>query len=220
VSDELAERLRRSMVAWQIEARGLDDAIVLESMADVPRHLFVPPGVSLEAAYGDYPLSIGLGQTISQPYIVAFMVCQLGLQPGDRVLEIGTGSGYQAAVLDRMGMDVVTVEVIPQLALEARHALLRYRPGSTARFIVADGYHGWSAGAPYDGIVVSASPPELPSGLLDQLSEGGCIVTPVGDFTQYLVKVTRGEDGHPDMKVLLGVRFVPLLDTGSTGTYR
>ena len=215
MSGERAERLRRSMVAWQIEARGLDDSNVLEAMGDVPRHLFVPGSVSLEAAYGDYPLSIGHGQTISQPYIVAFMVWQLGLRPGGRVLEIGTGSGYQTAVLDRMGMDVVTVEVIPQLALAARRAVLRYRPGSTARFVVADGYHGWPAGAPYDGIVVSASPPDLPSGLLDQLSEGGSIVTPVGDFTQYLVRVTRGEDGHPETRVLMGVRFVPLVDTGS-----
>jgi protein-L-isoaspartate(D-aspartate) O-methyltransferase len=210
-----AEDLRRRMVSVQIEARGVDDPLVLEAMREVPREMFLPGGFSLETAYGDYPLSIGFGQTISQPYIVAFMIWKLGLRPGDRVLEIGTGSGYQTAILDRMGLDVVTVEVIPGLALDARRAVGECNPGSGARFLVADGYHGWPAGAPYDGIIVSACPPELPSGLVDQLTDRGCIVTPVGDFSQYLVRVTRDDDGLPLVKVLLGVRFVPLVDTSA-----
>jgi protein-L-isoaspartate(D-aspartate) O-methyltransferase len=205
-------RYRERMVSDQIEARGVDGRAVLDAMRRVPREKFIPGYVPLETAYGDYPLSIGMGQTISQPYIVALMVRALDLEAGDRVLEIGTGSGYQTAILDEMGLDVVTVEVIPQLALWARQALLEYRPGSEVRFIVADGYHGWPAGAPYKGIVVSASPPELPSGLLEQLEDGGCIVTPVGDFTQYLVRVTRDLDGQPLVKALLGVRFVPLVN--------
>jgi protein-L-isoaspartate(D-aspartate) O-methyltransferase len=112
-----------------------------------------------------------------------------------------------------MGMDVVTVEVIPRLAHWAREAVLSFNPDSTVRFIAADGYHGWPPGGPYDGIVVSASPPELPSGLLEQLSGDGCIVTPVGGFSQYLVRVTRGSEGEPLVRMLLGVRFVPLVDT-------
>jgi protein-L-isoaspartate(D-aspartate) O-methyltransferase len=205
--------LREKMVTAQLEARGIDDRTVLDAMRRVPRENFIPGRVPLETVYGDYPLSIGFGQTISQPYIVAFMVWRLGLCSGKKVLEIGTGSGYQTAILAEMGLDVVTVEVIPQLALAARRVILEHKPESKVRFIAADGYHGWQPGAPYDGIIVSASPPELPGGLIEQLTDSGCIIMPVGGFSQQLVKVTRGNDNCPVIRALLGVRFVPLVDT-------
>ncbi len=208
-----SSQLRERMVTVQIEARGIDDHAVLDAMRRIPRENFIPGRIPLETAYGDYPLSIGFGQTISQPYIVALMVWQLGLCAGDTVLEIGTGSGYQTAILAEMGLDVVTVEVIPQLALAARNALREHRSDSGVRFIAADGFHGWQPGAPYKGIIVSASPPVLPSGLVEQLADGGCIITPVGGFSQRLVRVTRGRDGRPFVETLLGVRFVPLVDT-------
>ncbi len=211
-SSRRSMEFRERMVIGQIAARGIRDERVLSAMMSVPREFFTPSMVPLETVYGDYPLSIGYGQTISQPYIVALMVGLLGLTPGDRVLEIGTGSGYQAAILAAMDLDVVTVELIPALQSCARQAVMKSSPGSSVRFIVADGFHGWSPGAPYGGIIVSAAPPELPEHLVEQLDHGGCIIIPVGRYSQRLVRVTRLEDGSPYCEDLLGVRFVPLIE--------
>ncbi|RME06375.1 MAG: protein-L-isoaspartate(D-aspartate) O-methyltransferase [Anaerolineae bacterium] len=203
---------RQQMVAEQIVARGVKDPLVLQAMRTVPRHAFVPHDV-IEQAYDDHPLPIGYGQTISQPYIVALMSELLALQPGDKVLEIGTGSGYQAAVLAEMGMDVYTVEIIPELAETARQRLddLGYTQVHT---LTADGYFGWQEHAPYDAIIVTAAPDHLPQPLLSQLKEGGRMVIPIGPIgavqTLWLIEKRAGEVLASNQGPVL---FVPL--TGS-----
>jgi protein-L-isoaspartate(D-aspartate) O-methyltransferase len=169
---------RFDMVRLQIEARGVTDPAVLDAMRTVPRHRFVPDGY-LGEAYDDHALPIGFGQTISQPLIVALMTELLALQPGDRVLEIGTGSGYQAAVLAQMGMEVYTVEIIPELAVRAEQDLAQ-AGYDQIQFLNADGYSGWQAHAPYDAIIVTAAPDHLPQPLTTQLAEGGRLVIPIG----------------------------------------
>lgn len=203
---------RRRMVAEQLEARDITDRRVLDAIERVPRHEFVPDAEQ-HGAYADRPLPIGHGVTISQPYIVAFMTQELRLQPGDRVLEIGTGSGYAAAVLAELADDVTTVECIAPLADAARDRLARY--GDRVRVVTGDGSGGYPPHAPYDAIVVTAAAPEIPRPLLDQLAPGGRLVIPVGRGVERLVRVTRTEHGdeHED---LLPVRFVPL--TGEHGT--
>jgi protein-L-isoaspartate(D-aspartate) O-methyltransferase len=166
------------MVREQIELRGVDDPLVLEAMRRVERHRFVPEEF-LDQAYDDHPLPIGYGQTISQPYIVALMSAALGVQPGDRVLEIGTGSGYQAAVLAEMGMQVYTIEIVPELA-EAASARLQELGYSNVQVLNADGYFGWEEHAPYDAIIVTAAPDHLPQPLANQLAEGGRLIIPIG----------------------------------------
>ena len=166
------------MVRDQIELRGVDDPLVLEAMRRVERHRFVPEEF-LDQAYDDHPLPIGYGQTISQPYIVALMSAALGVQPGDRVLEIGTGSGYQAAVLAEMGMQVYTIEIVPELA-EAASARLQELGYSNVQVLNADGYFGWEEHAPYDAIIVTAAPDHLPQPLANQLAEGGRLIIPIG----------------------------------------
>jgi protein-L-isoaspartate(D-aspartate) O-methyltransferase len=166
------------MVRDQIELRGVDDPLVLEAMRRVERHRFVPEEF-LDQAYDDHPLPIGYGQTISQPYIVALMSAALGVQPGDRVLEIGTGSGYQAAVLAEMGMEVYTIEIVPELA-EAASARLQELGYSNVQALNADGYFGWEEHAPYDAIIVTAAPDHLPQPLANQLAEGGRLIIPIG----------------------------------------
>lgn len=186
------------------------DARVLRAMQQVPRHEFVPEG-ERRHAYDNRPLPIGHGQTISQPYIVAIMTDLLNLEPGDRVLEIGTGSGYQAAVLAEMSAAVYSIEIIPELAERARHVLdrLNYRQVTTR---VGDGYFGWEQQAPFDAIVVTAAADHVPPPLIKQLKPGGRMLIPVGSrfLTQQLVLVEKSTDGEVTTRLLLPVRFVPL----------
>jgi protein-L-isoaspartate(D-aspartate) O-methyltransferase len=199
--------LRETMVRTQIAARGVRDERVLAAMRKVPRHLFVPQDVRAQA-YEDHPLPIGENQTISQPYIVGLMSELLVVKPGDRVLEIGTGSGYQAAVLSAMGCEVYTMEIRPQLAEAARRRLAEL--GFTSVHVRAgDGYGGWPSAAPFAGIVVTAAPERTPQPLLDQLAPGGHLVIPVGAFYQQLKVYTRDADGFPEHDVI-PVRFVPM----------
>ena len=198
---------RERMVSQQIEARGVKDPLVLESMRSVPRHLFVPEA-NRQGAYSDMPLPIGDSQTISQPYIVALMTELLELGPGSRVLEIGTGSGYQAAVLAAMGIDVYSIEIRQRLCERAQEILaeLEY---TSVQVRCADGYGGWPEAAPFDGIIVTAAPATVPRPLLDQLGDGAKMVIPVGDFYQELKVITRIGDGF-DEKSVIPVRFVPM----------
>ena len=200
-----AERLR--MVDEQIARRGIRDERVLAAMRRVERHLFVPESQWF-LAYGDYPLPVGEGQTISQPYIVALMTEALGLQGGERVLEVGTGSGYQAAVLAELAEEVYTVEILPALA-ERAGATLKELGYGNIHLRVGDGSEGWAEHAPYQGILVTAAPPEVPPALLEQLDEGGRLVIPVGVASQELELYTRTPEGL-DVQRLAPVRFVPL----------
>ena len=197
------------MVETQIRARGISDERVLEAMERVPRHLFVPESVRREA-YEDYPLPIGHGQTISQPYIVALMTEALKIQPGDRVLEIGTGSGYQTAVFLELGAEVFSIERVPELAEEAKHKLEAL--GYTGFHIrVGDGTLGWPEEAPFKGIMVTAGAPDIPQPLKEQLADGGRMVIPVGDrFSQELLVVERKGDEFL-IENLGGCRFVSLI---------
>lgn len=199
-----------AMVEEQIVARGVKDPEVLAAMATVPRHEFVPPGEA-DQAYADHPLPIGFGQTISQPYIVALMTELLDVQPGDRVLEIGTGSGYQAAVLAEITDRVYTVEIIPELATAAAERLERLGYGAIA-VRSGDGYFGWPENAPFDEIIVTAAPDHVPPPLLRQLAEGGRLVIPVGPPGGYqtLWRITK-RDGEVVSENITGVLFVPLV---------
>jgi protein-L-isoaspartate(D-aspartate) O-methyltransferase len=199
--------LREKMVESQIQARGVKDAKVLEAMRRVERHLFVPPQLRSQA-YQDHPLPIGEGQTISQPYIVALMTELLELQGGERVLEIGTGSGYQAAILAEIAREVYTIEIIESLATSARKRLeeLGYRNIQVRH---GDGYKGWPEVAPFDAIIVTAAPDRIPPPLIDQLKEGGRMVIPVGVGFQTLKKIVKRE-GKPIRRDILPVLFVPL----------
>lgn len=200
-------RARAEMVRTQIEARGVKDANVLGAMRSVPRHLFVPPELRAQA-YADHPLPIGEGQTISQPYIVGLMSELLGVGPDDKVLEIGTGSGYQAAVLAAMGCEVFTVEIRPALAQEAQTRLADMGAGKV-HVRSGDGYQGWPEAAPFAGIIVTAAPDRIPEPLLEQLALGGSMVIPVGSFYQQLKVITRTESGLKERDVI-PVRFVPM----------
>jgi len=207
-SQQNYEVLRNRMVEEQIKRRGISDKAVLEAMRRVPRHLFVPDDLR-GAAYEDSPLEIGENQTISQPYIVAYMTEKLKLKSGDKVLEIGTGSGYQAAVLACIVDTVFSVEIIPGLVLFATENL---KKSNIENVIVkqGDGYFGWPENAPYDAIIVTAAPDKIPQPLFDQLSEGGRLIAPVGGqhYTQYL-KLYSKKNGKVVSRTLLPVRFVP-----------
>jgi protein-L-isoaspartate(D-aspartate) O-methyltransferase len=196
------------MVAEQIEARAVEDPLVLEAMRAVPRHRFVSDDWQ-NYAYRDHPLPIGYGQTISQPYIVALMTEALGIEPGDKVLEIGTGSGYQAAVLAEMGLEVHTIEIIPELAAAAEAILRELEYEVMTR--VADGYFGWVEKAPFDGIIVTAAPDHVPQPLVDQLAPGGMMVIPVGPIgaVQTLWRFSLDADGELGAESLGWVSFVP-----------
>lgn len=200
-------RLRERMVVEQIASRGIRDARVLAAMRSVPRHAFVPSAYRDEA-YDDHPLPIEAEQTISQPYIVALMSELADVSRGERVLEVGTGSGYQAAVLAAMGAEVYSIEIVEELA---RTAAARLRQLGYTRVEVrhADGYAGWSEHAPFDAIVVTAAPPKIPEPLKQQLAVGGRLVVPVGDAFQELVVVTRTASGLEQRKSI-PVRFVPM----------
>ncbi len=198
---------RERMVSEQIEARGVKDPLVLEGMRSVERHLFVPE-TSRDSAYIDSPLPIGDSQTISQPYIVALMSELLEVGPGDRVLEIGTGSGYQAAVLAAMGVEVFSIEIRPRLCERASETLAKLNY-TTARVRCGDGYGGWPDEAPFNGIIVTAAPEWVPDPLLEQLAVGANMVIPVGDFYQELKVITRTADAFEERSVI-PVRFVPM----------
>ena len=198
--------VRTGIVGW-----GITDPDVIQAIGRVPRHLFVPDDY-LDQAYENHPLPIGYGQTISQPYIVALMTQELEVGEGERVLEIGTGSGYQAAVLAELGIEVYTIEIIGPLAESARARLesLGYT-GIHVRH--ADGYGGWPEAAPFDSIIVTAAPDHVPPPLLDQLEIGGILVIPVGPVGDYqeLWRITRTGEGRYVSESLGGVRFVPLV---------
>ena len=204
---------RAAMVHEQLRARGIRDPRVLEAMSEVPRHVFVPAALA-GLAYADSPLPIGYGQTISQPYIVALMTEALELGPRSVVLDVGTGCGYQAAVLAHIVRRVVSVEIVAALALSAR-ARLAALGIRNVEVVAGDGSQGWAPGAPYDGIVVAAACPRVPRALVDQLAEGGRLVAPVGSrVVQTLVRMVRLE-GRTTQESLGGCQFVPL--TGSAG---
>ena len=199
--------LRIDMVENQIISRGVKDPLVIKAMKTVPRHQFIPKN---EAAYAylDEPRPIGEGQTISQPYIVAFMTEQLRLKPHYRVLEIGTGSGYQAAILAQIVDSVYTIEIIPELAQKAKKIIANLQYENVV-VIEGDGYNGWPQKAPFDAIIVTAAPSKIPPPLLEQLKDGGRMVLPVGEYVQELVVVSKNESGI-SMENVLPVRFVPM----------
>jgi protein-L-isoaspartate(D-aspartate) O-methyltransferase len=203
--DRTGERQR--MVDEQLRARGIQSSRVLDAMLKVPRHLFVPVA-QRSAAYADSPLPIGQGQTISQPYIVAFMTEALDVQPDHRVLEIGTGSGYQAAVLGTLAKEVYTIEIIPTLAGLARE-LLAHLGFTNVQVRTGNGYLGWPERAPYDRIMVTAAPEEVPPALVQQLKIAGMMAIPVGSTTQELRVLRRTATGMETVTTL-PVRFVPM----------
>ena len=208
--DSPVERSER-MVSETIERRGISDEAVLRAMRAVPRHLFVPERED-RYAYGDYPLPIGHGQTISQPYIVALMTELLALREGDRVLEVGTGSGYQAAILAELPrVEVYTIEIIPELAASARERLEALGYGHV-HCRQSDGYRGWPEAAPFDAVIITAAPEHPPKPLLDQLAPGGRLVVPVGAAGgfQTLWKYVKKPDGEVEAFSHGGVAFVPL----------
>lgn len=198
---------RVAMVRRQIEARGVNDSRVLAAMCKVPRHLFLPPD-QIHNAYEDGPFGIGYGQTISQPYIVAYMTELLRLQPKHRVLEIGTGCGYQTAILAELAGEVCGIEIVPELAEQAA-ALLNRLGYKNLNIRVADGYYGWPEKAPFDAILAAAAPSAAPKPLLEQLAEGARLVIPVGESSQYLEVYTRiGKKIRREQDI--PVRFVPM----------
>jgi len=208
LDDDAQRQARERMVREQIADRGVRDARVLAAMRKVPRHFFVPQD-ALPAAYLDQPLPIGHGQTISQPYIVAFMSEALELKPQDRVLEIGTGSGYQAAVLAELAREVYSIEIVEPLGKEAA-ARLKDLGYERVNLRIGDGYRGWPEAAPFDAIIVTAAPDHVPPALVEQLRKGGRMVLPVGRFAQDLLRLRRTAKGVVQEN-LLPVRFVPMV---------
>ena len=203
--------MRERMVETQIKARGVKDPRVLYAMLKVERHLFVPKDLQT-SAYADQPLPIGEGQTISQPYIVALMTEFLELKGGEKVLEIGTGSGYQAAVLAELVKEVYTIEIIETLANSAKKLLLQLGY-QTIMVKAGDGYLGWPEVAPFDAIIVTAAPDHIPKPLIEQLKEGGRMVVPVGTYSQELKKIVK-HGGKIEEKDILPVIFVPMTGEG------
>lgn len=203
------EKQREAMVQHQIEARGIKDKRVIEVIRRVPRHLFVAEE-SRDIIYGDYPVPIGFDQTISQPYIVSYMTEALKLSPTDKVLEIGTGCGYQSAILAELAKEVYTIEIVEPLSKRAQKTLneLNYK---NIYFKVGDGYQGWPEAAPFEAIIVTAAPPEVPQALIDQLKVGGRMVIPIGTLHQDLYLITKTKNGI-ETKNLGSVRFVPMVN--------
>jgi len=202
--------LRSDMVEKQLKARNIKSEAVLAAMRTVPRHLFVPENLH-SLAYNDSPLPIGLKQTISQPYIVAFMTEQLEPVPGMKILEIGTGSGYQAAILAHLGCEVYTIELLEELSSRAKKVLAELH-FNNVRVRCGNGYLGWPEEAPFDAIIVTAAPDEIPEKLIEQIKEGGKIILPVGpaNSVQSLKLITK-KDKRTHEKNLLPVRFVPMM---------
>jgi len=202
---------RKRMVIEDIELRGIHDEAVLRAMRATPRHLFMPEHVR-DQAYRDHPVPIGYGQTISQPYIVAYMSERLDVRKGHRVLEIGAGSGYQAAILSQLAGEVFTIEIVPELARQSSLTLrqLGYRNVTVRE---GDGYEGWAEKAPFDRILLTACPPELPAKLVEQLKPGGRLLGPVGSsvLNQNIVIVDKDAAGNTTTRSVLPVRFVPMV---------
>lgn len=205
---------REEMVQSQIRSRGVKSQRVLEAMRTVPRHLFVPERVA-QLAYSDRPLTIGHDQTISQPFIVAFMTDNLDVKPGEKVLEIGSGSGYQAAVLAEMGVEVWTIEIVPELA-EMAEENLKKAGYDDVNVKCGDGYKGWPEEAPFDAVIITAAPESIPDALVEQLKVGGTMILPVGpvNSVQSLKKIIKKEDGIKQ-NTLIPVRFVPMVKPSS-----
>jgi len=207
--DEYSTR-RKMMVESQIIARGIKDQKVIDAMRKVERHLFVPLEYASQA-YGDFPLPIGDGQTISQPYIVALMTEVLHLKTTSKVLEVGTGSGYQAAVLAQICDSVFTVEIYESLAKQAEN-LLRILGYNNIKVKTGDGYQGWVEYSPFDAIIVTCAPTHVPKALQDQLAEGGRLVIPVGEMHDQELVLYEKKDGKLSRKDIVAVRFVPMID--------
>lgn len=213
--EDEAEKLKQ-LIAAEKEAMirtlrqyGILDERVLNAMAKINRHSFIPlPDFDLSTAYGDFPVPIGYNQTISQPYIVAYMTEKLGIKPGYRILEVGTGSGYQSAVLAELGADVYSVERIHDLAARARDKLSE-QGYPQVHILAADGYSGWPEFAPYDGIVVTCAPNRIPEKLLEQLKDGGIMILPIGMLSQQLW-IVRKQNGDVIREEDMPVRFVPM----------
>ena len=207
--EKFFEKERRSMVEDQIESRGVKGKALLTALKKIPRHLFVPADFR-EYAYSDQALPSYCGQTISQPYIVGIMTEILSLEKSNKVLEIGTGTGYQTTILAELANEVYTMEIIPEL-----HEIAKNNPVvqnyKNIKFILGDGYKGYEAAAPYDAIIVTAAPPYVPEALTNQLAPGGRMVIPVGAYEQTLYLVTKDLDGKINMKPLLWVQFVPMI---------
>ncbi|MGB3364213.1 MAG: protein-L-isoaspartate(D-aspartate) O-methyltransferase, partial [Thermodesulfobacteriota bacterium] len=206
--DQYAQK-RWDMVENQIISRGIKNAKVIEAMLKVKRHLFLPANY-IDSAYADNPIPIGKEQTISQPYMVALMTELLDPLPGKKILEVGTGSGYQTAVLAEAGCDVYTIEIIEDLAIQSRQ-ILDESGYSNIRFRIGDGYEGWEENSPFKGIIVTAAPPEIPEKLVEQLSIGGRLVIPVGDTNQELLLIEKTNEGITKKRVT-SVRFVPMTE--------
>ena len=204
--DWSAERLAMVEV---IRRHGLTDERVLTAMRTVRRHQFIPEAYRRANAYGDHPCPIGYDQTISQPFIVAYMTWKIDLQPGEKVLEIGTGSGYQAAVLAEMGTEVYSIEIVPELARHAKAVLAR-EGYETVHVLAGDGYKGWPEHAPFDAVIVTCAPADIPQALVDQLREGGRMILPLGRYSQRLV-ILRKRKGRIVQENDLAVRFVPMV---------
>jgi len=206
-SDEMYEKMRLTMVRDQIERRGIKDIQVLDALRKVPRHKFVPEHLQ-KYAYADEPLPIGEDQTISQPYIVAFMTEKLQLESYHKVLEIGTGSGYQAAILAEIVDSVFTIEIVDILARRAINTLKKL--GYENIYVKSgDGYKGWPEYSPFDAIIITAAPTKIPQPLVEQLKIGGRMILPLGEYSQELVLIEKSEQGI-NRKDLLPVRFVPM----------
>jgi protein-L-isoaspartate(D-aspartate) O-methyltransferase len=209
---------RRAMVEV-LKRYGIGDERILAVMGRLRRHQFIPeahrrPGL----AYGDHPWSIGEGQTISQPFIVAYMTEKLGVYPGERVLEIGTGSGYQSAVLAELGAVVYSVESVPSLAEHARRVLSEEGCGDRVSVLTGDGYQGWAEHAPYDAVIVTCAPESVPRVLVDQLKEEGRMILPVGVFMEQRLVILRKQGGQVLVENDLAVRFVPMVESNSSGS--
>ena len=191
---------------------GIRDERILAAMGKLQRHRFIPPAfLEHGSAHGDFPWQIGHGQTISQPFIVAYMTERLALRPGEKILEIGTGSGYQAAVLAELGATVYTIEVIPELANHAREALVREGYMNGVQVLTGDGYKGWPEHSPFDAGIVTCAPEHVPKALVDQLKEGGRMILPVGASMSQRLVILRKQNGKVEQTEDLPVRFVPMV---------
>ena len=206
--DKYAEK-RWDMVENQIISRGIQNSRVIDAMLKVKRHLFVPKDY-IDSAYSDNPIPIEKGQTVSQPYIVALMSELLNPEPGKKILEIGTGSGYQTAILSEIGCEVYTIEIIEDIAIKT-HRILDDLGYSNIKFKIGDGYEGWEEHAPFQGIIVTAAPAQIPEKLVDQLSTDGRLVIPVGDTNQELLLIEKTIEGITKKRVT-SVRFVPMIE--------
>lgn len=207
--EETAMNKARRLMVEQLLTYGIRDSKVLEAMGKVRRHRFLPEGHLTGEAYDDYPLPIGHGQTISQPYIVAYMTEKIAVRQGDKVLEIGTGSGYQAAVLAEMGADVYSIEIVPELASHSIAALKA--EGYSCNVKCGDGYQGWAEFSPFSVIIVTCAPEELPQKLVEQLAEGGRMILPLGDHSSQRLVILRKKEGRIEIEEDLPVRFVPMI---------